>query len=175
MEQSIRTFRAVVGRLSEEWLCDGLPSREGLDEASRKLDQLRKRSSIPGIWQRPPTLATATLDDGLGQGLAVIEAFAAAIGMRVNRLGLLQTAEGIIADCRRVKPDFLGLTVLQFDTGEDLLFISERLPEHTRIVAGGPVYASDPDFATRTGTHYAAKNVADFLRFMLKTGVKCEK
>ena len=98
----------------------------------------------------------------------VIEAFAKAIGMEVIRLGLMQKPEEIITDCHKHPPDFLGLTVLQFDTEEDLRFISEKLPESTRIVAGGPVFTSDPEFAKRTGTHYAAKNVADFLRLMLK-------
>ncbi len=113
-------------------------------------------------------MATATVDDGLGQGLTVIEVFAEAIGMQIIRLGLMKKPEEIITDCRRYNPDFLGLTVLQFDTEEELLFISQSLPEHIRIVAGGPVFTSDPDFSKRTGTHYAAKNVADFLRFMLE-------
>ena len=33
-----------------------------------------------GLWASPPLMLTATLDDGLGQGLAVIEKFAKAIG-----------------------------------------------------------------------------------------------
>jgi methylmalonyl-CoA mutase cobalamin-binding subunit len=112
-------------------------------------------------------MVTATLDDGLGQGLAAIEKFADAIGMRLISLGLLQTATSIVATCRREKPEFLGMTILQFDTEEELSAIAGQLPEKTRIVAGGPAFTGDPDFADRTGTHYAARNVAAFLRFML--------
>ena len=115
-------------------------------------------------------MVTATLDDGLGQGLAVIEKYAAIIGMRLISLGLLQTPEAIIAVCHRDQPDYLGITVLQFDSEDDLITIAEKLPPITRIVAGGPVFSADPEFAERTGTHYAAKNVAYFLRFMLDAG-----
>lgn len=167
MDRSIEAFREVVRRLADQWLLDGLPSKEKLDEAARKLDRLRQQLSIPGIWDQPLTLATATIDDGLGQGLMVIEAFAEAIGMEVIRLGLMKKPEEIITDCRNYRPDFLGLTVLQFDTEEELLLISQNLPKQIRIVAGGPVFTGAPEFAQRTGTHYAAKNVADFLRFML--------
>lgn len=168
MDQSIKTFRISVKQLADKWLLDGLPSKEKLDKAARELERLRRMSSIPSIWNHQPILATATIDDGLGQGLMVIEAFAKAIGMEIIRLGLMQKPEEIIADCRRYQPDFLGLTVLQFDSEEDLRFISQNLPKQTRIVAGGSVFKSDPDFAHRTGTHYAAKNVAAFLRFMLE-------
>ena len=109
-------------------------------------------------------MVTATLDDGLGQGLAIIEKYAVAVGIRLIPLGLMQTPEAVIDACRRHQPDFLGLTILQFDTEDDLTCIANHLPRKTRIVAGGPVFAGDPDFAGRTGTHYAAKNVADFLR-----------
>ena len=171
MDLSIEAFREVVKQLADKWLSDGLQSKEMLDEAARKLDEQRRQSAIPGIWAHPPTLATVTLDDGLGRGLAVIEAFAKAIGMEIIRLGLLKKPEEIIADCLRYQPDFLGLTVLQFDTEEDLRLISQNLPQQTRIVAGGPVFNSDPDFAQRTETHYTAKNAADFLRLMLEVKV----
>jgi methylmalonyl-CoA mutase cobalamin-binding subunit len=107
------------------------------------------------------------LDDGLGQGLAVIEKYATTIGIRLVSLGLLQTPETIVAACHRDQPDYLGMTVLQFDSEDDLTFIAGNLPPKTRIVAGGPVFSADPEFAERTGTHYAAKHVAYFLRFML--------
>lgn len=120
-------------------------------------------------------MITATLDDGLGQGLSVIESYATAIGMRLFPLGLMQPPEVIIEACHQHLPDFLGMTILQFDTEEDLQAISTRLPHHTRIVAGGPVFASDPEFAERTGTHFAAKNVAEFLSFMLASTTENNK
>ena len=167
MDPSIKAFREVIKQFADNWLSEGLPSKKKLDEVAQGLNQQRCKLSISGIWVYPPTLTTATIDDGLGQGLAVIEAFAKAIGMEIIRLGLMKQPEEIIVECRRHPPDFLGLTILQFDTEEDLRFISQNLPKQTRIVAGGPVFKSDPDFARRTGTHYAAKNVPDFLQFML--------
>jgi hypothetical protein len=81
----------------------------------------------------------------------------------------MQTPEAVMDACRLYQPDFLGLTILQFDTEDDLTCIASHLPGKTRIVAGGPVFSGDPDFAGRTGTHFAAKNVAFFLRYMLDT------
>jgi methylmalonyl-CoA mutase cobalamin-binding subunit len=162
-------FRMAVGRLANQWMATGLPSRQGLDEVAENLECLRERLTVKGLWKQPPSMVTATLDDGLGQGLAVIEKYAAAVGIRLIPLGLMQTPEAVIDACNRHQPDFLGLTILQFDTEDDLTCIANHLPRKTRIVAGGPVFDGDPDFASRTGTHYAAKNVADFLRYMLET------
>ena len=156
-----------MGSFADQWHTEGLPSRQGLDDAARKLGHRRKHLNVQGIWQDPPLMITATLDDGLGQGLAVIEKFAALIGIRLISLGLMQTSEAILEACSRHLPDFLGLTILQFDSEDDLAWIANQLPRKTRIVAGGPVFRGDPDFAGRTGTHYAAGNVADFLQFML--------
>ncbi len=167
MDDPHNAFRDAVGRLTSQWLAVGLPSRQGLDEAAGELECLRERLNVQGIWEDPPCMVTATLDDGLGQGLAVIERYAIAIGIRLISLGLMQPPEAIIDACLRHQPDYLGLTILQFDTEDDLTCIANHLPRKTRIVAGGPVFTGEPDFAGRTGTHFAAKNVADFLRFML--------
>lgn len=169
MDDPYNAFRDAVGSLASQWLVTGLPSRQGLDGAAGKLKRLGVRLNVQGIWEHPPSMVTATLDDGLGQGLAVIEKYAAVIGIRLISLGLMQTPEAIIDACRHHQPDYLGLTILQFDTEDDLTAIAIKLPRKTRIVAGGPVFAGDPDFASRTGTHYPAKNVAVFLQFMLNT------
>jgi methylmalonyl-CoA mutase cobalamin-binding subunit len=166
-EQSLHAFREAVGSLSGQWLATGLPSRQGLDEAALELERLRERLAVQGIWEHPPAMVTATLDDGLGQGLAIIETFAGVIGIRLISLGLMQTPEAVIHTCLRDRPDFLGLTILHFDTEDDLTAIAKHLPTETRIVAGGPAFKGDPDFAGRTGTHFVANNVADFMRFML--------
>lgn len=167
MNDPQHAFRDAVDSLASQWLSAGLPSRQGLDEAAWTLERLRERLGVHSLWEDPPCMVTATLDDGLGQGLAVIEKYAVAIGIRLIPLGLMQPPAAIIDACHRHRPDFLGLTILQFDTEDDLTCIANNLPRKTRIVAGGPVFAGDLDFAGRTGTHYAAKNVAAFLRFML--------
>ncbi|HSO18678.1 MAG TPA: hypothetical protein VLT88_04435 [Desulfosarcina sp.] len=118
-------------------------------------------------------MVTATLDDGLGQGLAVIERFASVIGMRLMPMGLLQPPEAVVETCRRHLPAYLGLTVLHFDSEDDLALIARDLPATTRIIAGGPVFAGDADFARRTGVHFAARNVAAFLRYMVDAAATC--
>ncbi|BBO90763.1 hypothetical protein [Desulfosarcina ovata] len=167
MQDARRQFREAVGRVARGWLTDGLPSRQGLDQAAEELDRLRHQLAVNGLWPHPPTMVTATLDDGLGQGLAIIEKYAALIGMQLFPLGLMQSPEAVIDACSRHQPDYLGMTILQYDTEDDLNRIARHLPAKTRIVAGGPVFNGDPDFSERTGVHYAAKNVAAFLTFML--------
>jgi methylmalonyl-CoA mutase cobalamin-binding subunit len=171
MNDAYKIFRDAVRETADGWLADGLPSRQVLEESAARLLRLRQKLQIPGLWEHPPCMVTATLDDGLGQGLAIIEQFADAIGVRLVSLGLLQPAAAIVNACRDEKPDFLGMTILQFDTEETLTTIAGQLPQKTRIVAGGPAFTGDPDFADRTGTHYAARNVAAFLRFMLDDAV----
>lgn len=167
MDNPIDTFRYAIDKLAGGWISSGLPSHQEVDQAADRLLSLRDKFGIQGLWALPPVMVTATLDDGLGQGLAVIEKYASTIGIRLISLGLMQTPEAIIAACHREQPDFLGMTVLQFDSEDDLIDIATNLPPKTRIVAGGPVFSGDPEFAERTGTHYAAKHVAYFLRFML--------
>lgn len=171
MNHAYKIFRDAVCEVADEWLADGLPSRQVLEESAVRLLRLRQELKIPGIWEHSPCMVTATLDDGLGQGLGIIEKFAAAIGIRLISLGLLQSAAAIVDTCRDEDSDFLGMTILQFDTEEELTAIAGQLPTRTRIVAGGPAFSGDPDFADRTGTHYAARNVAEFLRFMLDDAV----
>ena len=171
MEDAYSTYRCAVSRLANQWLADGLPPRQALYEAADELDRLREQLGVGGMWDKAPSMVTSTLDDGLGQGIAVIERFARTIGIRTVSLGLMQSSEAIIDTCRRHQPTFLGLTILQFDSEDDLSAIAKRLPQHTRIVAGGPVFEGDSDFASRTGTHFAAKNVAAFLRYMVDIAI----
>ena len=126
------------------------------------------KTGASGLWENPPLIITATLDDGLGQGLEIIRMFSETAGLEIIDLGLLVTPEKIIAACKKNNPDLLGLTVLQFDSEEDILMISKNLPSKTKIIAGGPVFTADPGFARRAGVHFTAKNVAYFIRFLLR-------
>jgi methylmalonyl-CoA mutase cobalamin-binding subunit len=112
-------------------------------------------------------MLTATLDDGWGHGLEVIQALAEAAGIRVETLGLLQQPQAIVAACRREMPDLLGLTVLQFDSDDAVRHIVDHLPPTTILVAGGAAYQYDAEFAERTRTPVVARNGAAFLRFLL--------
>ena len=154
--------------LSRKWQSKGLPSRSGLEKAAGELCEWKVKTGVSGLWDTPPLMITATLDDGLGQGLEVIRMFSETAGLEIIELGLLVTPDKIIAACKKNNPDFLGLTVLQFDSEENILMISKNLPSKTKIIAGGPVFTADPEFAQRTGIHFVAKNVADFIRFLLQ-------
>jgi len=145
-----------------------LPSRSGLEKAAEDLREWKRKTGVSGLWDNPPLMMTATLDDGLGHGLEVIRMFSEAAGLDIIELGLLATPEKIITACKKHKPDLLGLTVLQFDSEENILMISRNLPSKTKIIAGGPVFLADPGFARRTGIHFTAKNITYFIRFLLQ-------
>ena len=149
-----------------------MPSRSGLEKAAGELREWKVKTSASGLWDIPPLMITATLDDGLGQGLGVIRMFSETAGLEIIDLGLLVAPEKIITECKKNNPDLLGLTVLQFDSEEDILKISKNLPSKTKIIAGGPVFTADPEFARRTGVHFTAKNVAYFIRFLLQFEAK---
>jgi methylmalonyl-CoA mutase cobalamin-binding subunit len=145
-----------------------LPSRSGLEKAAEELRKWKVKTGNSGLWDNPPLMITATLDDGLGQGMEIIRRFSETAGIEIIDLGLLVTPEKIIAECKKNNPDLLGLTVLQFDSEEDILMISKNLSSKTKIIAGGPVFTADPGFAERTGIHFVAKNVAYYIQYLLQ-------
>jgi hypothetical protein len=61
----------------------------------------------------------------------------------------------------------VGLTVLQLDSEPLLSTVAGGLPAGAAIVAGGPAFMIDPDLADRTGVFFVARDVTDFLRFLL--------
>ena len=157
-----------VRDLLQKWRRKGKPTREDYLAGAQALESLRRQSSNRGLWPKPPLMVTATLDDGWGHGLEVIEALAAAVGVVVHRLGVLQRPPAILAACREQPADLLGLTVLQFDSDYDLTEITRGLPPETTLIAGGAAFVYDPEFAARTGTPYVARDGADFLDFLLR-------
>jgi len=163
-----KQLREKLEELSRKWQSKGLPSRSGLEKEAGDLHEWKGKTGCSGLWDIPPLMITATLDDGLGHGLEVIRMFSEAAGLEIIELGLLVTPEKIITECKKNQPDLLGLTVLQFDSEENILTISRNLTPKTKIIAGGPVFAADQGFARRAGIHFAAKNVACFIRFLLQ-------
>jgi methylmalonyl-CoA mutase cobalamin-binding subunit len=164
----IKQLRAKLDELSSKWQSKGLPSISELEKAAGDLLDWKLKTGCSGLWNIPPLMITATLDDGLGHGLEVIRMFSEVAGLEIIELGLLVTPEKIITECQKNRPDFLGLTVLQFDSEENILMISRNLPSKTKIIAGGPVFKADQEFARRAGIHFSAKNVAYFIRFLLQ-------
>jgi len=161
-------LREKLEGLYRKWQSKGVPSRSELEKAAGDLREWKVKTGCSGLWDIPPLMITATLDDGLGHGLEVIRMFSEAAGLEIIELGLLVTPDKIITACKKNKPDLLGLTVLQFDSEENILTISRNLPPKTKIIAGGPVFKADREFARRAGIHFAAKNVAYFIRFLLQ-------
>ena len=97
MDNPVEAYREAIDQLARLWISSGLPSRQAVGQAADKLIRLRNHLGIAGLWASPPVMVTATLDDGLGQGLDVIETFAAAMGIRLVSLGLMQAPETITA------------------------------------------------------------------------------
>lgn len=168
MQSEIIEYRAKLADLAAQWKNGRLPGREGLERTAESLISWKERAGIEGIWPTsPPLMVTATLDDGIGQGLQVIHLFAAAIGLPTHYLGLLQTPHSIIDTCRTLEAEYLGLTVLQFDSEDAINEIAAGLEGQTRILAGGPVFKLDTDFADRAGVGVVAGSAAEFIQFFL--------
>ncbi|MBU2490727.1 MAG: cobalamin B12-binding domain-containing protein [Proteobacteria bacterium] len=153
-----------------DWLCaweaEG-GSRTALAGAGQALVAEREALGIHGLWEVPPIMLAATLDDGWGRGLEVIRSFASAAGMDVRFLGLCQGAEAILSACRELSPALVGLTVLQGFSDEDLIKIGKNLAPGTLLVAGGAAFSADPDLAETAGVDFVARDAAGFLRFLL--------
>ena len=160
-------LRKALETYCRQWLSHGLPSRDQLLQTAAQLTEWKKQNGVSGIWPSAPLLLTATLDDGIGQGIEIIGIFSDVIGLKVIPLGLLQPPEKVVAACLRDKPAFLGLTVLQIDSEEALGYIGGRVPSETLVIAGGPAFKYEPGMAARCGVHHVAANVADYINFLL--------
>lgn len=160
-------LRSHLSGLIEDWRRNGAPSRSQLQAVFEQVLIERSASGISGLWGSPPSMLTATLDDGWGHGLQIVESCARAAGVEVYRMGLLKRPEEIVAACMQRQPDLLGLTVLQLDSEDALAFICRGLPPPTRLIAGGPPFQIDPELAERVGVHFVASHVTDFLGFLL--------
>jgi hypothetical protein len=161
-----------LDRQSRQWAASGLPSRQALLTRAAQLAQWKQQQGVPGLWTEKPLLLTATLDDGMGVGLDMIHRYADVLGLTLMPLGLLQAPAVIVDACQRYRPDFLGVTVLQPDSGDDLAFLGKHLPARTRLIAGGPAFRYDPELARRCGVHFVARDVGAFIAFMLQNVCK---
>lgn len=149
--------------LSRRWINEGLPSRTEMIQIA---DRLAARQDRTPVWSTAPRMLTAGLDDGLGQGLDIIERFARLAGATVQRLGLCQHPAAIVKACRNARADLLGLTVIWTDSENLLASVRRNLAPPTRIVAGGPAFAAEPGLGDRCKVTVAA-NAAYFIQFLL--------
>ncbi len=168
MATEYEPYREKLSRISRRWISDGLPSHEVLQSTADDLERWKQKQAVCGLWPDAPLMLTATLDDGIGQGISLIERFAAVAGLAVERIGLLQYPGFILEKCHILQPAMLGLTVLQLDSDDDLAKVGLNRPAQTSIVAGGPAFKFDPEMGKRCGVDYIAPNVAYFLDFLLK-------
>ncbi len=167
MKNSAIRLRKKIATLLNYWDETGLPSRAGYEDAAADLLEWKRSEDVTGIWKHPLCMITSTLDDGLGQGLELIHLFSEIAGLKIRSLGLCRPPEIIIEECIKHRPEFLGLTVLQFDSEEDLSRICRDIPAYTNVISGGPIFSGDPDLSERAGIQFVAKNAAAFLRFVL--------
>lgn len=140
LRASSSSMRSILEELSQVLHADSSWSRAEIHRAGEILLDRKKALSMEGIWESPPLMATATLDDAIGQGLRIIHLFSRLAGVNVAPLGLMQPPEKIVDACRQSRPDILGLTILQFHSEEILCQIAESIPPHTQVIVGGPIF-----------------------------------
>ncbi|MFH2064000.1 MAG: cobalamin B12-binding domain-containing protein [Pseudomonadota bacterium] len=167
MKDGKRALRARLLDFVTDW-GRTFPSHNELESIGRALLEWKMAENIQGLWDDPPLIISTTIDDGLGQGLRIINLYSEVAGLSVMPIGLLQPVEKIIGACSKYRPDMLGLTVLQFDSEEMLIEIKRGISPDIKIIAGGPVFTADSDLAERVGVHFVAKNVAAYLRYLLQ-------
>ncbi len=143
-------------------------SRERLVSWAEKFIDYKKTRNFTGFFKTPQTMLTATIDDGLGMGIELISLYAKVAGIDIIKLGIMLSAEEIIEGCNRYMPDYLGLTVLQFDTQDELIKIADKIDKNIKIIAGGPVFSLNTNFLKESKVNYTAKNAPDFLRIIIK-------
>jgi hypothetical protein len=170
MHDGKRALQIRLRELVKDWngTDRSFPSHSELESFGKMLLNWKRTEKIKGLWDDSPLMVSTTLDDGLGQGLRIINLYAEVAGLTVMPIGLLQPPEKIIDVCNRNFPDILGLTVLQFDSEEMIVTIRQGIDPNIKMIAGGPVFSADSEFAERTGINFVAKNVASFLEYLLE-------
>lgn len=133
-------LRAALREFSDTWRQDPTVSWTEMYQTGEKLLAWKKEENISGIWKKKPKMITATLEDGVGQGLKMIHLFSQVAGIEIIPLGLMQKEEAIINACIKQAPDFLGMTILQFDSEERLTHIINHISKETQVVVGGPIF-----------------------------------
>lgn len=159
-------FRDEVQALLRAWREDGVPPRWQLREQLRKLQQRRVALQIASIRRNPPTIATATIDDGWGHGIETVALCAAALGLPVHALGLQVRPAAIGAACVRLAPHYLALTVLRTESESRLREVVRQVPAPTRVIVGGAFAQTAPHLCRQLGV-IPARSLADLLALLL--------
>jgi methylmalonyl-CoA mutase cobalamin-binding subunit len=149
------------------WRAGHLPSWSEAYQSGQELLAWKKAEHVDGLWAVPPCLVTATLDDGIGQGLKMIHLFSELAGVAVKPLGLMQSPERVISACRELKPDLLGMTLLQLDSKEDLYDIIHQIPATIEVIVGGPIFKTMPGAQLHRERYCVLNDVAAYLGYLL--------
>jgi hypothetical protein len=164
-EKALRAaFLEKIRDLLFNWEKNGLPPRNTLVETAAELRAWKRENGVDGLWTTPPRMLAATLDDGLGHGIALVRDWAETLGMRVRDLGLSAPARDILSAVEKERPDALGLTVLYGTSEDGLVWLGKRLPPETVFLAGGAAFRLDPELAERARVSWTARNAGEFLR-----------
>ena len=102
MNNSSSLLREKLASLVQQWQDDGLSSKYAFEFIAPDLIEWKRTNHISGLWETPPTMITATLDDFVGQGIKTIELFAEIAGIEVTSLGVMQSPETIIKECNNI-------------------------------------------------------------------------
>ena len=136
-------------------------------QTGEKLLAWKKEENISGIWKKKPKMITATLEDGVGQGLKMIHLFSQVAGIEIVPLGLMQKEEAIINACIKQAPDFLGMTILQFNSEELLTHIIDHISKETKVVVGGPIFKMMDEEDLSKKRYIVLNTVSAYLDFLI--------
>jgi hypothetical protein len=167
LQAAAPSMRNILEELSQVLHADGSWSRAEIFQAGGILLDHKNALSIKALWPSPPHMITATLDDAVGQGLAIIHLFSRLAGVDLKPLGLMQSPENIIDACRQSLPDILGMTILQFHSEETLFEIIDNLPSRTRVIVGGPIFKTMSTQELEHKEYLVLNDVRHFIDFLL--------
>jgi methylmalonyl-CoA mutase cobalamin-binding subunit len=162
----ILKLRKILDEFISNWKNDPKTSWAHIYSVGKQLLEWKTHQNIVGLWKYPPKIITATMDDGMGQGLKMIHLFSRVAGLEIVHLGLMQSPKKIINECQKQNPDFLGMTILQFETEELLKTIIPQIPKQMQVLVGGPIFNTMPDNALQNKKYHSFNHISEYLHFL---------
>jgi len=160
-------LRKIISEFVNTWQNDPTTSWTQIYTIGETLLEWKTQNNINGLWDITPIMMTATIDDAIGQGLKMIHLFSCLAGIDIISLGLMQSKETIIERCQKQHADFLGMTILQFDTESVLNTIIPKIPEKMCVLVGGPIFKTIPKKELHEKKYVPFNNICDYLTFLL--------
>jgi methylmalonyl-CoA mutase cobalamin-binding subunit len=170
-DRTDQALRIALGELSDKWRRNPAVSWTEMYQTGEQLLEWKHEKNMSGLWTKKPVMITATLEDGVGQGLKMIHLFSRVAGIDIVPLGLMQKETAIIKACLKKVPDFLGMTILQFDSEERLSHMADKIPKATRIIVGGPIFNMMDRGELSDKPYIVLNTVSDYIGFLLRWDV----